>query len=198
MKKLILGVLASGMIAVSLLAATGAGADGLSLRLGAGRFDDGLTKVLGNSTDAQAQWTNKEARTGKFSVVLEKSAPTPEWVFAGAVIAGAEGMTVADLGNLEMSVKGNCGGGAPRFNLYYDSTGDGQIDGVAFYGCGNNAVGAPVNGWTTMSADAELDDANAPVSGTVVQLSVIVDEQGIYYIDDITVDGVALGEPSGK
>ena len=59
---------------------------------------------------------------------------------------GVEGMTIADLGTIGFSVNGTCGAGSPRFNLYYDNDGDGQADGVAFYGCGNHVSGTPATG----------------------------------------------------
>lgn len=192
--------------AFSLLNAGGANADGLRLRLSAGRSNPPWEKILGNSTVAQAQWTNKQAHTGKFSVLLEKDAPLTDYVFAGATIEGLKGSTVADLGDLGLWAKGGCGGGAPRFNLYYDNDGDGGMDGVAFYGCGNHIVGAPGT-WTQMLADASAPEScydfttfvcTLSDASTVVQLSVIVDEPGTYYVDDISVAGVTLGEPSDK
>lgn len=180
----------------------------LKLKMSAGRSNPPYEEILGNSTVAQAQWTNKAAHTGKFSVLLEKDAPTTEFVFAGATVQGAEGLSVSQLGDLKLAVKGACGAGAPRFNLVYDNNGDGEGDGLAFYGCGNHVAGTDGD-WTLMSADASVPDSCYdfdPLFGaceltddsTVVQLAVIVDEAGTYYIDDIAVAGLVLGEPSSK
>ena len=111
---------------------------------------------------------------------------------------GVEGLTIAELGTIGFSVNGPCTGGSPRFNLFYDTDGDGSADNVAFYGCANHVTGT--NGdWTTMSVSALTPDG-APLSPTwtVVQLSVLVDETGTYYVDDVTAAGQATGEPSGS
>lgn len=190
--------------AVALAAAPSAGSvaaqpDGIKLKPVAGRFGpEPDYKPLGNSTSAQAQWTNKQAETGKFSVLLDKSVPTSEWAYAAAIVNGVEGKTVAGLGTIGFSVNGTCGGGSPRFNLYYDTDNDGQADGVAFYGCGNHIVGSS-GGWTQMAvADATVSDSGpVPATAKVVQLSVLVDEQGTYFVDNVKAAGQTVGEPNG-
>lgn len=180
--------------------------DGIKLKPTAGRFDPDTFKRLGNSTDAQAQWTNKAALDGKFSVLLEKSVPTSEYAFAAAIVDGAEGRTVAELGDIGFSVKGACGGGSPRFNLFYDGNGDGEANAVAFYGCGNHVTGSPALGWTSMLADASFPDSEFDFGGegpltdasVVGSLSVIVDEQGTYHVDRVQAAGKQTGEPNGS
>lgn len=180
----------------------------LKLHGTAGRANPPDYKVLGNGKAAQAQWTNKQAETGKFSMLLQKSAPTTDYVFAAAIVKGVEGLTVAGLGNIGLSSKTVCTNGSPRFNLEYDSTGDGVSDGVAFYGCANHS-GAPVNGWYHMLADASTPDTcysfGTPLglctltdASTVTSLSVIVDEQGTYYVDNVIAAGQTVGEPNGS
>src|SRR6266576_4680979 len=77
--------------------------------------------------------------------------------FAAAIVDGVEGMTITDLGTIGFSVNGTCGAGSPRFNLYYDANGDGQADGVAFYGCSAH-VSETTTDWTSMSASALTPD----------------------------------------
>jgi hypothetical protein len=58
--------------------------------------------------------------------------------------------------------------------------------------------------WTRMSADASVPSGGYLFSGEpfvmsaddrVTSLSVLVDEQGTYYVDDVQVAGETLGEP---
>jgi hypothetical protein len=175
-----------------------------------------FVKPTGNAGYSQAQWTNKVVLDGKFSVLLEKSvdfqscyAPTPEngcAAFAAVIVTGVEGMTIADLSTIGFSVQGTCGAGSPRFNLYYDTNHDGQADGVAFYGCAAHATSSPP--WTSMSASSATPDScysfdppgacTLGSASTVVQLSVIVDEKGTWYIDQVLAAGTTTGEPNGS
>lgn len=171
--------------------------DHLGLKPVSGRFSADFEKRLGAGNTARAHWTKKEARTGKFSVLLEKSVPTSEPSFAAVLVTGVEGTKVSDLGSIGFWVKGTCGGGSPRFNLHYDTDGDGDRDGTAFYGCANHMV-ATVGGWTEMRVldPTVSDNGPVPLTAEVLSLSVLVDETGTYYIDDVLVDGQTLGEPS--
>ncbi len=168
-----------------------------SLKPVAGRFVGEDFRSVGNSTAAQAQWTNKTAHTDKFSVLLEKSVPTSEPAFAAVIVDGVEGTTVADLGTIGFWVSGPCTGGSPRFNLGYDTDGDGDRDGTAFYGCGNHVV-ATDGDWTQMSVATATVSDNGPVpaTATVLSLSVLIDEQGTYVVDDVTAAGHTVGEPN--
>jgi hypothetical protein len=178
-----------------------------------------FSNQTGNATYSQAQWTNKVALDGKFSVLLQKSVnfvscytPTPEngcASFAAAIVKSAEGLTIAALGNIGFSVNGPCGAGSARFNLYYDNNGDGTPDGVAFYGCGNHYTGSPAPGWSSMLANSATPEScyafDPPFSActltpasTVVQLSVLVDELSTSYIDRVIAGGVTTGEPNGN
>jgi hypothetical protein len=68
---------------------------------------------------------------------------------------------------------------------------------------------SPAPGWSTMSVAQPLTpdfcyDFNptgaCSISPTAVvtSLSVLVDEQGLYYIDRVQVAGVTTGEPNGR
>jgi hypothetical protein len=210
-------IAAVAMLAVALVVPTLASAGPVDLKLypTAGQFKDkqsGAFQPIGNSTAAQAQWTNKVAETGKFSVLLQKSTPTDDsaFPFAAAVVKGVEGLTIPQLGTIGFSSKDVCGGGSPRFNLAYDSTGDGQADGITFYGCANHDT-TPAGPWHHMQADPKVPDfcigilpsgnlgpcTFDPVASTVVQLAVVADEQGTYYIDNVIAAGKTVGEPNG-
>lgn len=208
MKKLLAAFVPLLLTGVLVSAALAGGHSGIKLKPTAGRGNPPSYKTIGNGTAAQAQWTNKAAHSGRFSVLLDKSVPTTDYAFAAAVVDGVEGDTVADLGNIGFWAKGQCGGGAPRFNLYYDTNSDGEADGVAFYGCGNHVVGTD-GAWTHMEADASAPEScytfNPTIgpctltdASTVTSLSVLVDEQGTYYVDDVTAAGDTTGEPGGR
>ena len=193
-------------------------ADPVSLKLDptAGNFPPpDFLRQRGNGPYSQAQWTNKVALEGKFSVLLAKTVdfascytPTPQngcMAFAAVIVTGVEGITIADLGNIGFSVNGDCGAGAPRFNLYYDTNGDGQADGVAFYGCAAH-VSETTTDWTSMSASAAAPDfcytfpsgdCTLTPTATVVELSVLVDEQGTWHIDHVQAATATTGEPNG-
>ena len=117
---------------------------------------------------------------------------------------GVEGMTVVSLGSIGFSVNGPCTGGSPRFNLFYDSDGNGTVDGVGFCGCGNHVTGVS-GAWTTMSVAAGSPDFSYDFAGgstfssgaAVTLLAVLVDETGTYYVDDLKAAGSTTGEPNG-
>lgn len=197
---------------------SGRGPASLKLKPVAGNFTPPDFRFAGNATYAQAQWTNKVALDGKFSVLLEKSVDfascntsTPEngcAAFAAAIVNGVEGMTIAELGTIGFSVNGTCGAGSPRFNLYYDTNSDGESDGVAFYGCSAHVSGTPASDWTSMATSSAVPDfcySFAPpgtctldAASTVVQLSVLVDEMATWYIDRVTAADHTTGEPNGS
>ena len=175
-----------------------------------------FAKQTGNGPYSQAQWTNKVALEGKFSVLLEKSVEcgscytsTPVngcAAFAAVIVSGVEGMQIADLGAIGFSVNGTCGAGSPRFNLSYDTDGDGQPDGVAFYGCSAHVSGTPATGWTSMSVSSATPDfcysfpsgpCTLTSASTVAELSVLVDEKGTWYIDRVLAASSTTGEPNG-
>src|SRR6266851_7145133 len=218
MTKTLLGkvpVVAVLAILIAVLATpVSAGGGGISLKGQAGRFDTTTFKALGNSTDAQASWTNKVALDGKFSMFLEKTTDD-QFAFAAAVVDGVNGQTVGSLGDLAFSFTGACNGGSPRFNLYFDSNGDGIADGIVFLGCNNvTLTSAGANGWHTATFPNSLVvaggvggscyDFNNPstcsvsATATVTSLSVLIDIVGSNNIDRVTVAGVATGEPNGS
>ena len=201
------------------LAARVLAADPVSLKLDptAGNFPPpDFLRQRGNGPYSQAQWTNKVALEGKFSVLLAKTVdfascytPTPQngcMAFAAVIVTGVEGIRIDELGDIGFSVSGSCGAGSPRFNLYYDTDGDGQAEGVAFYGCAAH-VSETTTDWTSMSASAATPDfcytfPSDPCTlltpgATVVELSVLVDEKGTWYIDRVQAAASTTGEPNG-
>lgn len=215
MTKTLLGkvpVVAVLAILVAVLATpVSAGGGGISLKGQAGRFNTTTFQPLGNSTDAQASWTNKVALDGKFSMFLEKTT-NDQFAFAAAVVDGVNGQTVGSLGDLAFSFTGACNGGSPRFNLFFDTNGDGQADGIVFLGCNNVTLTTPAADWQTATfSNAYVVAGGAfcydfipfgspctvSATSTVTSLSVLIDIVGSNNIDRVTVAGVATGEPNG-
>jgi opacity protein-like surface antigen len=167
-------------------------------------------KLTGNGTYSQAQWTNKQAHTGKFSVLLQKSVDfascytsTPQdgcAAFAGIEVKGVEGMN-ANGHTIGYWFKGDCAGGSPRMNLFYDNDGDGQYDGYKFLADCTTGGAADANGWRQVtdntSGGVTVGAAMAPTA-TIVELDVIVDNKQTTYVDDVQFDTTVTGEPSGS
>ena len=201
MKKFAIGLIAAMAAAAIMVIPAGAGAANTAIKIHPSAFSCNGTG-FGNGQNAQAQWTNKESEVGKFSVLLQKSADTTNCSGAAALVKNVEGLTVAQLGSIGFSVKGYCNAGSPRFNLLFDTNGDGQYDGVGFYGCANHPAGPGAKpGWSKMLvANPTVDDNLTPVppTATVVQLYVLQDETGTSYIDSIIAAGQTAGEPNGS
>ena len=194
----LLGIVAAVALGVAAFGGQSYGAPSLSLKGAAGRFNTTTFQTLGNSGDAQASWTNKVAASGKFSMQLTKTTDD-QYAYAAAIVKGVEGMTVSDLGTIGFSFNGPCNGGSPRFNLFYDTNGDGGWDGYTFYGCNNDATPTVNGAWTTVDFDplAPFGGAYDPITAgaKVVSLSVLIDIVGSAYIDNVTAAGVTVGEP---
>jgi hypothetical protein len=186
----------------------------LKLKGQAGRFDPVTYQPLGNAKDARASWTNKAFLDGKQSMFLEKTT-NDRYAYASAIVQGVEGTQVASLGDLAFSFTGACNGGSPRFNLYFDSDGDGSANGVAFLGCNNvTLTDAGEPGWQTATFPASLVLAGGvggscydfnpagpcSISGssTVTSLSVLIDIVGSNNIDRVTVGANVTGESNGS
>jgi hypothetical protein len=189
-----------------------AGGGGISLKGQAGRFNTTTFQAYGNSTDAQASWTNKVALDGQFSMFLEKTT-NDQFAFAAAVVDGVNGQAVGSLGTLAFSFTGACNGGSPRFNLYFDSNGDGIADGIVFLGCNNVTLTSPGASWQTaifsnayvLAGGAFCYDfvplgsaCTVSATSTVTSLSVLIDIVGTTNIDRVIVAGVTTGEPNGS
>ncbi|HEU4998023.1 MAG TPA: hypothetical protein VFT68_03685 [Lapillicoccus sp.] len=188
-------VLVAGLAVVATPLASASAADGYQLKPRAARFVGGDYKPVGGGNAAKASWTTAAAATGSYSIQLTKSAPTTDVSAAVIDVIGVEGLTVGQLGDLSMDVKGACTNGAPRFNLDYDSSGDGIADGTAFYGCASHVV-STTGDWVHVSVDAETADGLVLDSTwTVVDLEIVRDETGTSYVDNVGFAGQVIGEP---
>ena len=162
-----------------------------------------FAKNTGNSTYSQAQWTNKEAHTGKFSVLLQKNTDYTDCsvngcaAYAAVVLKGVEGDN-ANGHTVGYWFKGDCSGGSPRINLFYDNDGDGQYDGYKFLADCTTGTAPDANGWrhvTDNTSGGVTVGAPMGLNATIVSLSVIVDVKGTTYVDDVQYDTATVGEP---
>lgn len=173
------------------------------------KFD--FAKQTGNGTFSQAQWTNTQAHTGRFSVLLQKSVDyfscytlTPVdgcASFAAVLIKGVEGQPL-DSNPIGYWFKGDCLGGSPRINILWDNDGDGQWDGYGFYADCTTGAAPDANGWreVTGNTNAPIVTVGAPAlpGATIVQAYVIVDNKQTTYVDDVTFGSTTVGEPNGS
>lgn len=161
----------------------------------------------------EAGWVTHEglpdAGNSNHALVLKKLGPTTNCAMAGAIISGAEGKTLSELG-YDVRDDGHCGAGAPRFNVVM------SVDGLHFIGCAAGPVGAPPSidpqghTWTRKrwsAADLAAAGISFPpitaASGAVVSIDIIFDEgddtgpdfTGTTYLDNIDINTVLIGKP---
>jgi hypothetical protein len=128
----------------------------------------------GTTGQASAVWT-------KDGLSLQKNAPTSADVAAGASFKGVEGDT---LSQLSFDVKGYCGAGAPRFNVY-------TANSTLFFGCTYGTHTDLGNGWTHVEFNGSEPGAGA-FGATMTGVDVVQDEQGQTQLRNISVNGVSV------
>jgi hypothetical protein len=133
-------------------------------------------------------------RTGNknFGLQLTRTAPTSAPVSAGVFLTGLNNVVVlsGDVFGYDIRNDSPCGGGSPRFNVSYMLP-DGS-EGFSFVGgCVNGTkTPAPQNplNWTRVTFDLQNPAQTFPVIpiGAMLQsVALIVDETGVYTIDNI-------------
>jgi hypothetical protein len=135
----------------------------------------------GNTGAAVATWT-------KDGLSLQKNAPTAADVAAGVTFKGVEGKA---LSQLSFDVKGYCGAGAPRFNVY-------TAGGTQFFGCTYGTHTPLSNGWTHVEFHG--GEPGAGSFGAIITdgVEVVQDEEGKTLLRNISVNGVAVDKfPQG-
>src|SRR5215207_4309638 len=110
---------------------------------------------------ASATWT-------KEGLSLQKNAPTSAELAAGADIKGVQGES---LDQLSFEVKGYCGAGAPRFNVWTD-TGS-----LLYFGCTHGAKTDLGDGWTRVVFNGGEAGGGA-FGATIASIDLVQDEQG--------------------
>lgn len=130
-----------------------------------------------------------------FGLVLQKNCPTATNAAAGADITGEKGIVLTQLG---FDFKGDCGAGAPRFNVYTAS----DFSRGYFVGCASGA-GTPVKDGFTRVRFQEEDFV--PFGGAdpfrfsntqVFALQIIVDEGPTKVVlDNIAINNQVIQQP---
>ena len=156
-----------------------------------------------------AQWIGRQGLpddVGKANqaLFLQKDGPTSANASAFAVIGGAEGLTITELG-FDYKNDGHCGAGAPRFNVTLP---DGRY---FFFGCIYGKPQAPpASGWTRIRwNDSEgtvfpAGNYEWPRFGVVVQSIAIVFDEGTdvgggsVLLDNININGSLIGKPAER
>lgn len=146
---------------------------------------------------------NDPGDTDRFGLLLSKNTVTTTNASAGANVTNVSGIHLTELG-FDIRNGGNCGAGAPRFNVV---TNDNVLH---FVGCaaGTKTAATPEPGWTRVRMDpTNPAQAFPPVSPTqtVKSMQIIFDEgtdtsptfSGDAIIDNVDVNTFLVGAPSG-
>lgn len=176
------------------LAAASATDDNFKARPGV--FDPDRTRAV------DARWVSgvglaDDRGKANFALYLQKAAPTPTFIAAGAVIDKVEGQPADGTYGFDYRNDGQCGAGSPRYNLE-------ATDGFHFIGgCANGTASPAAPGWTRVTFDATNPGQAFPVvtpGATIVSLTLIVDEgtdtgPGYIYVDNLLVNGQLITKP---
>ena len=124
-----------------------------------------------------------------FGLLLRKSVPTAEPVAAGTELQDIEGAVVTDEDTLGYDIRGDspCLAGSPRFNVTYTLP-DGS-EGFSFVGgCANGTITTSPQdpNWNRVTFDLQSQAFPAiPVGSVIESVTLIVDDQGSYTLDNI-------------
>ena len=131
-------------------------------------------------------------------LVLQKNCPTETNAAPGAEIVGAQGIALSQLG---FDVKGSCGAGSPRFNVFTAS----DYSAGYFVGCTYGLPGIDMGSDFTrvrFTASDFVPFGGAPAfeygSTQVFYVEIVADEQGQSVIDNIAINGYVIDKKSKK
>lgn len=149
---------------------------------------------------AVANWDNRiglpdNPGNTNFGLRLEKNCATSVNASAGAVLNGVKG-TIVQAGpsmGYDITNTSPCGAGAPRFNVR-------QADGSFHFvgGCANGTKVPIATGWTRVTFDPYSPAQAFPplvLGSPVVSITLIVDEEGKYVLDNIQLNGAYAQKP---
>lgn len=146
--------------------------------LGLGNFEPGI------GPPSLGRWENI---AGDWQLHLGKNVPTAEIAAAGAQVKGVEGLSTTGL-TIGFTVEnGNCGAGAPRFNVRL-------MDGsLVFLGCAHADNADNVHSFT---AGLAYGGVLFPAGQVIQSISIIFDEgPGDVFLDDIFIGSDSAGSP---
>jgi hypothetical protein len=131
----------------------------------------------GNTSGAVAEWT-------KEGLSLRKTAETSVEVAAGVEIKGVEGETLTQL---SFEVKGYCGAGAPRFNVYTEST-------TYFIGCIYGKTTNLADGWQRVTFSGDEIGGVGAFDSVMKGIDIVQDEEGATLLRNISVNDVVINK----
>lgn len=149
---------------------------------------------------AVANWDQRTGLPDKsgnthFGLNLEKNCPTPVNAAAGAVLNSVKGMIIQPGPSMGYDIRNTspCGGGSPRFNVQ-------QADGSFHFvgGCANGTKAPIAPGWTRVTFDPYNPAQAFPLltlGSPIVSITLIVDEEGRYVLDNIQLNGAYAQKP---
>jgi hypothetical protein len=141
-------------------------------------------------TGSATPWKYDPGHTGtvvanwsKEGLSLQKNTATTTNAAAGADIKGVEG---EKLTSLSFEVKGYCGAGAPRFNVYDDA------NTLYYLGCTYGEKTDAGNGWTKVTFNGDELGGIGAFDHTITRAGIVMDEQGQTLLRNISVDDIAI------
>jgi hypothetical protein len=156
-------------------------------------YDPGKTGII---VSAWVRHTGLPDGSGpNYGLVLQKNGPTAVNAAAGAVITGATGARLTQLG-FDYYGAGHCGAGSPRFNVTVGST-------LYYFGCVYGTHTDLGNGWIRVRFNGSEPGAGG-FGGIIASISIVADEgtdilgqgtPGQSVLDNIDVNGVLIGNP---
>ena len=130
-----------------------------------------------------------------FGLRLEKNCPTPVNAAAGAVLNSVKGMIIQPGPSMgyDITNASPCSAGGPRFNVQ-------QADGSFHFvgGCANGTKTPIASGWTRVTFDPYSPAQAFPplvLGSPIVSITLIVDEEGKYVLDNIQINGAYAQKP---
>jgi hypothetical protein len=139
-----------------------------------------------------------DAGVSDHGLVLQKNGATTVNAAAGAVITGATGATLSELG-FDYKADGHCGAGSPRFNVMVGGT-------RYFFGCIYGVHTDLGNGWIRVRFNGSEPGAGG-FDGIIESISIVADEgtditgqgaAGQSVLDNIDVNGTLIGKPGNS
>jgi hypothetical protein len=185
------------LLPLSLMAAASGVAHAQSDSFNASRtfeFDPDRTGCAVANWDTRIGLPDSTGHTN-FGLRLEKNCATSVNASAGAVLNAVKG-TLVQMGpsmGYDIQNTSPCGAGAPRFNVQQS---DGSFHFVG--GCANGTKTPIATGWTRVTFDPYSPAQAFPpltVGATVVSITLIVDEEGKYVLDNIQLNGLYAQKP---
>lgn len=157
-------------------------------------FDPDRTGCPVANWDSRIGLPDNQGNTN-FGLRLEKNCLTSVIASAGAVLNSVKGMIIQPGPSMGFDISNSspCTGGSPRFNVQ-------QADGSFHFvgGCANGTKVAIAPGWSRVTFDPYNPAQAFPplvLGSPIVSITLIVDEEGKYVLDNIQLNGKYAQKP---